>query len=251
LLSHPEYELSLEESASLEKITYRLLNGEPLPYILGHWEFYGLEFTINPSVLIPRPETELLVEEGLHWLKEISAKTSIHSRKGSLCADVGCGSGCIGISLAVHAPWLQVIASDISHDALQIAQANAKKHKVSERVACIQADLLSAVSQPFNLICANLPYIPEHTLRGLKLAKWEPNLALCGGQDGLSLIRRFLEQLQRQPGSLAPKGLILLEIESSLGQDSIDLAKKIFPYAHVRLLRDLAGLDRCVAIQVE
>ncbi len=242
LLSRPEIELTPSQAARLEELARRLEGGEPLPYILGHWEFYGLDFIVNPEVLIPRPETELLVEEGLKWLRRTSPPTR------RLAVDIGCGSGCIGISLAVNELEINVIASDVSQAALQTAQANARKHQVSERVTFVQADLLPATSQPFDLICANLPYIPEQTLRGLKLTEWEPVLALGGGPDGLTLIRRLLEQLRDRPASLAPGGLILLEIESSLGGAAFALAQEAFPDAQVRLLQDLAGLDRCVAI---
>ncbi len=113
----------------------------------------------------------------------------------------------------------------------------------------MQADLLPSVSCPFDLICANLPYIPDRTLRSLRLAKWEPILALWGGADGLALIRRLLKQIQDRPGSLNPGGLILLEIESSLGTIALELACQAFPEADVHLLPDLAGLDRCISIQ--
>jgi release factor glutamine methyltransferase len=249
LLSRPELELTPAQAARLEELTRRLESGEPLPYILGHWEFYGLDFIVNPTVLIPRPETELLVEEGLNWLKRTSPPAPRLQGKGRLALDVGCGSGCIGIALAVNAPGINVVASDISRSALQTAQTNARKHQVCERVTCVQADLLPATRRPFDLVCANLPYIPEQTLRGLKLAEWEPVLALWGGPDGSGLIRRLLEQLRDRPASLAPGGLVLLEIESSLGQAALDLAREAFPNARVRLLQDLAGLDRCIEIQ--
>jgi hypothetical protein len=152
VIAHPEASLVSAERAVLENALKRLEAGEPLPYILGHWEFYGLEFLLNPATLIPRPETELLVEQALEWLKDHPDRRRI--------ADVGTGSGCIAISLACHLPDLRIIATDISGLALQAALANARRHGVSGPINFIQGNLLDGVAAQFDLICANLPYIP-------------------------------------------------------------------------------------------
>lgn len=237
LLAHPEYELSRQQQQRFDELAARLAAGEPLPYLLGRWEFYGLELIVTPAVLIPRPETELLVEQALAWLAQRSPAQK------TLAADVGAGSGCIAVSLAVHCPALQILASDISPAALQVARANVHRHQVTQQVVCVQADLLPAFRSPFDLICANLPYIPEGALPSLQPARWEPRLALAGGQDGLELYRRLLSQL---PAALAPGGLLLLEVEETLGKAVLELALQALPQARLELLQDLAGKDRLV-----
>ena len=240
LLTHPEAQLEPQQQTTLAEAIQRLQLGEPLPYILGHWEFYALDFTINADTLIPRPETELLVEHAIHWLQA--------HPQNRRAADVGTGSGCIAVTLAVHIPDLHIVASDISPVALQIARANAQKHHVAKRVACIEADLLTdqASQPPLHLICANLPYVPSATVVDLEIYGKEPTLALDGGPDGLSLIRRLLAQAIR---CLAPEGLVLLEIEATLGSAALTLAREIFPEANISLHRDLAGHDRLIRIE--
>ncbi len=238
VLAHPEVVLSPDQEHQLIGCLARLEQGEPLPYVLGHWEFYGLDFLVNPAVLIPRPETELLVEHARAWLRM--------SPRRRLAADVGSGSGCIAVSLAVHFPDLRVIASDISRKALNTSRLNASRHAVSGQVACVQSHLLPPTSRPFDLICANLPYIPTEKLGDLKVAGWEPRIALDGGPDGLKQIRPLIDNASH---SLARGGMLLLEIESSLGEAACGLAKAAFPHAEVRVLPDLAGNDRLVKVQ--
>ena len=251
ILAHPEVELSAEQGQAFEASGLRLELGEPLPYVLGHWEFYGLQFDVNPAVLIPRPESEFLVEAALAWLRERRPPSA-----GWLAADVGCGSGCIAVALAKHAPDLRVIASDVSFPALEVAAQNVTRHGLAGRVACVQADLLPPLAASVDLVCANLPYIPTETLGGLGLSRWEPVLALDGGADGLDRIRGLLEQLAARPSLLVAGGLALLEIEASQGECALKLAERAlglagqaFPQAEIRLLKDLAGRDRCLRIQ--
>jgi release factor glutamine methyltransferase len=208
-LAHPEAHLTDEQTTALEAALLRLEGGEPLPYVLGKWEFYGLDFALSPAALIPRPETELLVEQALGWLRAHPGRR--------WAADVGTGSGCIAVALAVNIPDLKILASDLSAEALQLAGDNARRHEVWERLSLVQADLLPLAGRSFDLICANLPYIPSRKLKGLKVSAHEPLLALDGGPDGLDLIRRLLD---RAPESLAPDGLLLLEIEASQGPAS-------------------------------
>lgn len=239
ILAHPEAELTPVQAQALGDALTRLENGEPLPYILGHWEFYGLDFQITPATLIPRPETELLVEEALR---------GIANRKSPTAADIGTGSGCIAVTLAVHRPELRITAADRSIEALKIARNNARRHTVSDRVHFVQADLLT-FGQPaaFDLICANLPYIPTATLHQLDVYGREPTLALDGGPDGLDLIRRLLPQAAR---SLAPEGLLLLEIEHTQGEAALTLARRHYPHAEITLLSDLAGHDRLLKVRI-
>jgi release factor glutamine methyltransferase len=239
LLTHPDENLSPQALSNFRKDINLLAEGIPLPYVLGRWEFYGLEFIVTPNTLIPRPETETLVEQAITWF---SNKPDRH-----LGADLGTGSGCIAVALVKHVRDLSIIATDISAQALSVARSNIIHHQVSDRVHCLQADLFPPVECQFDLICANLPYIPTGTLRTLKIFGKEPNLALDGGVDGLELISRFLN---RAPELIAPGGLILLEIEASQGIQAETLACQAFPKAEVRMLLDLAGHNRLVAIQI-
>jgi len=241
VLAHPELTLSSTQKEKLDQSLEELQNGIPLPYIIGHWEFFRLDFILTPDVLIPRPETEELVEHALKWL---------HDKGGVSVLDVGTGSGCILISLAKNAPDLNLLAVDISSSALDTAHQNAEKHGVSKQITFTQSDLFNNLQpsnlQTFNLITANLPYIPSQTLRGLDVYTREPTLALDGGTDGLDLIRRLLADA---PPFLAPEGLILLEIASSHGKAALELAQEFFPEADNQLLKDLSGRDRFISIQ--
>lgn len=239
LLTHPEDLLSSQALSTFRKDINLLVEGIPLPHVLGRWEFYGLEFTVTPDTLIPRPETESLVEQALTWLSNKSNRR--------LGVDLGTGSGCIAVALAKHIRDLSIIAVDISAQALSVARSNTIQHQVSDRVHCLQADLFPPVDCQFDLICANLPYIPTGTLRTLKIYGKEPSLALDGGVDGLDLIRRFLN---RAPALISPGGLILVEIEASQGLQVGSLARQVFPNAEIRVLVDLAGHNRLVAIQI-
>jgi release factor glutamine methyltransferase len=255
VLAHPEAVLNPLQARQLDQLQERLLAGVPLPYVLGHWEFFGLDFMVTPAVLIPRPETELLVEAALGWLASIRAEHIT-------AADIGTGSGCIAVSLAVHQPHLGAIATDISLPALQIARRNVLSHHVAGRVHLVQADLLAPLAQSdkrnghftsperagFQLICANLPYIPSNKLRGLKVNGREPILALDGGMDGLDLIAALLRQVC---GRLAPGGRIFMEIEANQGQAARSLARQIYPQATIQILPDLAGKDRVLIVEVD
>ena len=239
VMAHPQAELSNEQSARLQSRLQRLEAGEPLPYVLGHWEFYGLDFQLNPAVLIPRPETELLVDQARAWLQANPGRKR--------AADVGTGSGCIAVSLAAHHPDLRVTASDVSAAALETARKNAARHSADRRVRFVQADLLEALVGPFDLICANLPYIPGAELQKLKVFQREPSLALDGGPDGLALIRRLLAQA---PHKLAPGGLLLIEVEASQGGQTLSLARQFFPDALLQVLPDLAGRERLLRVEL-
>jgi release factor glutamine methyltransferase len=239
VMAHPKAELNEAQSERLQGQLLRLEAGEPLPYVIAHWEFYGLDFQLNATVLIPRPETELLVDQARLWLQ-----ANPHRNRA---ADVGTGSGCIAVSLAAHHPDLQVTATDVSAAALQIARKNATRHGVAQRMRFVQADLLAALRGPFDLVCANLPYIPSAELKKLKVFGREPSLALDGGPDGLALIRRLLAQAGRK---LAPSGLLLVEIEASQGGQALALAGQFFPAARSIVLADLAGRQRLLRVEL-
>ena len=243
VLAHPELTLTSQQQKQLDDSLNRLESGEPFPYVLGKWEFFGLEFDVTPDVLIPRPETELLVEKAIAWLQR--------HPKQRVIADVGTGSGAIAISTAVYIPEVKILATDISSKALEVAKRNAEKHGVSERIEFIECDLfpekLSLVNYeaPIDLICANLPYIPTRELYDLPVYNREPTLALDGGKDGLDQFRKLMKIA---PELLAPNGLILLEIESTRGPATLSLAQAAFPDANISLDKDLAGKDRLVKI---
>lgn len=242
VLAHPEAALSSEQTREWKASLRRLRRGVPLSYVLGHWEFFGLEFLVTPEVLIPRPETELLVETALSWIRQP------HSAMRS-CIDIGTGCGCIAISLALHAPMLTLTATDISPDALAVARANAEKHGVTGRIQFRRSDLFESVAlrnSYFNLLVANLPYIPSSTLLTLEVYGREPGLALDGGPDGLRVIRQLLASA---PAHLEVGGGLLLEIEASQGAAFLELARQAFPDANIQVLPDLAGKDRLLTIK--
>ena len=245
VLAHPEVTLTEEQQVQLNEALSRMESGEPFPYILGHWEFFGMDFEITPDVLIPRPETELLVEKAIAWLQESPARRTV--------ADIGTGSGVIAVSIAVNIPDVNILATDISPEALQVARRNARKFDVDRRLEFVQCDLLPpqpeifTTEQHLDLICANLPYIPRETLHGLPVYGREPTLALDGGEDGLDLFRRLMRLV---PDWLAPNALILLEIEATRGIQALSLAYDMFSEAEIHLHQDLTGLDRLLEIAI-
>jgi release factor glutamine methyltransferase len=243
LLAHPETCLTDDLLVTLQAQLEKLAEGVPLPYLTGEQEFYGISFAVTPDVLIPRPETELLVETALAWLNARSKERRVQAGRA---ADVGTGSGCIAAALALHVPSLTLVAADRSRAALRVAQLNLQRYSLLERVWLVQSNLLAPLHGTFDLICANLPYIPTTTLGPLPVARHEPRLALDGGPDGLRLVSDLLASA---PRLLAPGGLILLEIEASQGESSAHLARTAFPGAKVDILPDLAGLDRLVRVE--
>ncbi|HVO44399.1 MAG TPA: peptide chain release factor N(5)-glutamine methyltransferase [Aggregatilineales bacterium] len=233
LIAHPERDLSPVEDMTFAKLLTLRQKGMPLAYILGHRPFFDREFTITPSVLIPRPETEHLVEAAIAWGADRGAVRVV---------DVGTGSGVIALSLAAHLPAATVVATDISAGALAVARHNGAG---LSNIYYVQTDLLQALHGPIDLICANLPYIATGELNILEVAKFEPRVALDGGSDGLRLIRRLLTQA---PERLARPGLLLLEIGADQGAAVERLAQTAFPNGTVRVLKDYGGLDRVVSV---
>ncbi len=250
VMAHPELVLNQQQQEKLNEAMDCLDKGEAFPYIIGKWEFFGLEFNITKDVLIPRPETELLVEKAIAWLNASPEKRNI--------ADIGTGSGAIAVALAEHIPNAHITATDISSAALEVAKGNAHKFNVENRINFIECDLLpdskvkgqkSNDLRPatFDLICANLPYIPTQTLHQLSVYEREPTLALDGGADGLDIFRKLLNIA---PQWLAPYGMILLEIESSQGMKALSIAYDTFANASIHLYKDLNGHDRLLEISL-
>lgn len=237
LVAHGDDPLTAAQRAAYDAMLARAAAGEPIPYLIGHAPFYGLEFAVSPAVLIPRPETEQLVEMALEWAR---------GREPLRVVDVGTGSGCIAVSLARRLPAAQVVAVDVSAAALAVARANAERHAPG-RVHLLRGDLLSALAPGFDLIVANLPYVtrPEWTALPDGVKSYEPVLALDGGADGLDLIRALLPQAAAR---LRPGGLVLLEIGWRQGAAAAGVARAVFPGVKVVVRPDFAGLDRVVAI---
>ncbi len=236
IITHTDFILPDTVLEKLDTLLDKRSQGIPLPYLLGHWEFFGLDFIVTPDVLIPRPETELLVELAANW---IQAHPQIRR-----AADVGTGSGCIAVSLAVQYPDVSITAVDSSMPALNIAKQNSKKH-AAKNIAFLCGDLLSSISGHFDLVCANLPYIPTQTVKTLSVAVHEPTQALDGGNEGLEIISKLLKDCPRW---MSPGGCLLLEIESEQGDSAPALAASLLPEAIIQLHRDLAGLPRILEI---
>jgi release factor glutamine methyltransferase len=249
IMAHPEYDMEIEEQAQFNLAVNKLSAGEPLPYVLGKWEFFGLEFDITKDVLIPRPETELLVEKAINWLQANPDRRAV--------ADIGTGSGAIAVSIAKHIPDARIIATDISPAALEVAKHNAEKFNMQDQIKFVECDLLPGsivqdqmsdlTAFTFDLVCSNPPYISSDTLRGLPIFGREPILALDGGTDGLDIYRRLFKLL---PNSIMPHGIILLETEATLGIQALSLAYDSFSDASIHLYQDLAGHDRLLEIML-
>ena len=224
----------------LDDLVVRRLRREPLNYITGFREFYGLSFEVSDSVLIPRQETELLVET------VISLARSRPKPEMKIC-DVGTGSGAIAISLAVNLPFAEITAIDISQSALDIADANRRTHGVYNRVALRRGNLLEPVDFKPEIIVSNPPYIPLGDLSLLQPEiQYEPRVALDGGTDGLELIRGLLSQSLDKVSST---GAILFEIDSSQENSARILAREYFPNSHISVLDDLSGSSRAILIE--
>jgi release factor glutamine methyltransferase len=223
----------------LDQLLDQLMSGIPLPYLTGKQSFYGLDFSVNPHVLIPRPETEMLVDAALEYIGKRGTQL--------IAADVGTGSGCIAISLAKNQPGLKMLAGDISHDAVLVAKENASTHQIGQAITFWVGDLLSAVLQQFDCICANLPYIPSSRLPKLEVSKHEPISALDGGEDGFLLIERLLEQ---SASRLKPGGCLFLEIDHTHASRISQSAELIFPLSSITIEKDYAGLYRLAVVRM-
>ena len=221
----------------------RRLRHEPVAYLMGRREFFGLRFHVAPGVLIPRPETEGVVEEALRLLNSRPA-----GRESITVADVGTGSGAIAVSVAVNFTRAIVYASDISTRALEVAALNAREHGVSDSVRLVAGDLLSPVPGPVDLILANLPYVMSAEVPTLEpeLRLYEPLEAFDGGTDGLTLISQLLADA---PGYLKAGGALVLEMDPRQIDRAKEIALEAFPGAEVRALPDLAGRPRVLVVQ--
>ena len=231
--------LSDAERSVMRELVQRRAKSEPVAHLVGRREFFSLDFKVSPAVLIPRPDTETLVVEALERLKQSPTARVL---------DIGTGSGCIAISIAVHARNCKVTAVDVSPLALEIARDNAETHGVLDRIAFVEGDCLKTLPDhaEFEMIVSNPPYIRTVEIAGLSpdVQRHEPHLALDGGQDGLDLTRRIIAEA---PSRLVPGGSLLLEIGCDQRADVLELIAGQTLLEEARCYRDLAGLDRVVA----
>lgn len=242
LFAHHDYPLSPSEAEQFTDLVARRVLNEPVAYLIGRKEFYGMDFAVDQRVLIPRPETELLVDLALGQIQDR------HNRR-VVVADVGTGSGAIAVTVAVHAPEAKVYALDVSPAALAVAQQNGDRLAADNPVTFLQSDLLEALPEPADLIVANLPYITDEDYQSLApdIRNYEPKLALKAGAQGLDVIDRLLHQVSAH---LKPKGAVLLEIGSEQGEEVTKLAKAMRPKpSYVGMRRDYSGQIRMVTIE--
>ena len=254
LISHSEAPVGADAAARYEASLERRITGEPVAYIRGFKEFHGLALASDARALIPRPETELLVDLVIGWLVDRLVAAPRPAGTPSIrVIDVGTGAGTIAIALAAELRRrridsdVSVIATDASPEALQLARENAVGHGVADRIEFLLGDLVPWDATLFEVVVANLPYIPTDAIDGLPVAaSFEPRSALDGGPDGLDLIRRLVDQLGRV---LRADGIAFLEIGSDQGQAVLSEVAQRLPAAAADVLPDLAGLDRVVRIQ--
>jgi release factor glutamine methyltransferase len=246
LIAEPERPLTPEQAARFADYMARCAAGEPVAYILGRRAFYDRDFLVTPAVLIPRPETELLLEQALVWSGE--RLTTWAGNRPITAADIGTGSGALAVTFAALRPQAQVCAVDISPAALAVAQQNAERQQTN--VTFYEGDLLTPLIErgiKLDLIMANLPYIASDEVPGLAVSRYEPRLALDGGADGLDLIRRLLTQT---PPVAKPGALILLEIGAGQGSAALALTQSMLQPQRAALILDYAGLDRIIRAEL-
>jgi len=235
LYAHPEYELTPDEQARYDEAITERSTGKPAQYITGHQEFWGMDLIVSPAVLIPRPETEHVVETVLELARPLQAPRII---------DVGTGSGCIALALAAELPSARVEAADISPAALEVARANAHRLQLDHRVLFSQRDLLAgAPAATYDFVVSNPPYVPasEPEKAQREVREFEPKVAVFAGESGLEVYRRLVPQSRE---ALKPGGRLVVEIGFSLAQAVCEL---LSDWAEVRVIPDLQGIPRVMA----
>ena len=245
LYAHPERLLSTQQEEQFQRLLERRKRGEPVAYLVGSKEFFGLDFLVDKRVLIPRPETELLVEAALSVIRSMLAAGHI-----PLVADIGTGSGIIPITLAVEEPRLPYLyATDISAEALEVARLNCQSHLVERRIRLLHGDLLAPLPEPVDLLTANLPYVgtDEVDMLAASIHAYEPHLALFSGPRGLDLLYRFCTEA-RQSGKLKEHAVLLLEIGYQQREPLGRLLSELWPKAKVTFEKDYGGWDRVLKV---
>ncbi len=243
IFSQQESEVTPQQEQALEEILARRQKREPLAYILGYKEFYGINLLVNPNVLIPRPETEFLVEHTLFMALMGMESADL------VIADIGTGTGAIAINLGIHLPSARVYAIDNFDPVLDVTSYNVRSHNVTDRVTLLKGNLLEPLPEPVDVIVANLPYIPSDRIPTLQPEiQWEPQTALDGGNNGLDLIDQLLNQAAE--GKLKPHGVIILEIDPEQFEPVKQLASQLFPESDITVEKDLAQMDRMLIINL-
>jgi release factor glutamine methyltransferase len=236
--SHPEHEITEEQAAAFERLVVRRKGGEPVSYIIGEKEFWSLRFAVTPAVLIPRPETECLLEEALHLYPSPGEGLSI--------CDIGTGSGIIAIVLAKELPLARIVATDLSAEALSVARRNATFHGVSGRVEFRQADVFADIAGDFDIICSNPPYIADDRYEMLPegIRNFEPRGALAAGADGLDIYRKMVEEAKKH---LKKGGRLFFEISEEQRNQVTALLREAGVYTDIRCRSDYGGMDRVLS----
>ncbi len=238
LFAHPERQLTAAEDGRFQDLVERRSRGEPVAYLRGFKEFYGLRFLVDPRVLIPRPETEVLVDAARQRIAGRSLRT----------VDVGTGSGAIAVAIAAHEHGVHVIATDFSRDALAVAEANALANGVADRVELRHGDLLTPVTERVDIVCANLPYLRDDTVTEWvgerSFLAFEPRGAVVAGPDGLGVIRRCVADL---PRVLAPDGAAFFECDPPQVAAVTEMLERVG--LRTRTVRDLTGAERVVVAE--
>jgi len=243
LFAHYEHVLTPDQAECFMDLVVRRVAHEPVAYLVNHKEFYGIDLYVDPHVLIPRPETEMLVDQVL-------AEAQIRSGEQLVVADVGAGSGAIALAVAANAPNTYIYALDISADALAVARRNIAQHDLATRIVPLRSNLLSKLPVRADIIVANLPYVTKDDYATLEpdVRNYEPVCALVGGPLGLDLITRLLRQV---PNRAAPEAFVALEIGYNQGAAVVGLVETMLPQAtQLELLRDYQGHDRVVTFQL-
>lgn len=240
IITHSDDSVRDDLIAQFQDVIARRASGEPVQYITGHQEFFGLDFEVSDAVLIPRPETELLVETAIELLR---------SNDQPFICDVGTGSGCIAIAVLHEVPTATALAIDVSEQALEVAKRNAQKHAVADRITFLLSDCFAALTESHSLdmVVSNPPYVGINALGGLQreVREYEPRVALTPGGDGLAIIERLVREA---PGVLKPRGYLLLEI----GFDQRDKVLKLVNpglWNIIDVHKDLQGIPRTVVLQ--
>ena len=244
ILISPDYKLSKNQYSRFETLIKKRAKNYPIAYLIGKKEFYGIDFIVNESVLVPRPETELMVEEVIKYAKQSPRKID----GGYQILEIGTGSGCVALTLAKHLPKTKVTAVDISEKALGVARRNRKALGL-KNIGFKKSDLLSDVKTIPNIIIANLPYLTKKELGEASIVR-EPKLALYGGKDGLAVYKRMLGQIKERLIDNDYHLTIFLEINPSQKSKLSKIIQEIFPKAEVEVKKDLARRDRLFIVKI-
>ncbi len=241
LYAHPERKLTGDEENRYNATITERSTGKPTQYITGHQEFWGLDFIVSPAVLIPRPETEHVIETTLELAKALTSEKMFEK-----IADIGTGSGCIAVALAGEFPAAKMTAVDISSAALEIARANAARHQLEKRIAFFESDLLAALpKEHFDLVVSNPPYVGEGEADKVQrqVREFEPKVAVFSGIEGMDIYRRLIPQAR---AALVPGGWLVME----MGYSSEQLVRELLSgWTNIRVTHDLQGIPRVIAAQ--